>query len=132
MGMIVKLKSNFDSLVTIEKLVDDLAEKIDFNSVVYANILVGLSEAVKNAIVHGNKLDDSKYVTVEYIDNKTNISFVVTDCGDGFNYYSVPDPTLPENLENEEGRGIYLMQALANEVIFNDKGNEVSLKFYFE
>lgn len=132
MGTLIKLKSSLDSLMKIEKLVDDLAEQIEFNSDVYANILVGLSEAVKNAIIHGNKLDEETEVLIQYDITKNNISFNITDKGEGFNYHAIPDPTLPENIENEDGRGIYLMNALADEVIYNDKGNEVSLKFYIE
>lgn len=75
-------------------------------------------------------MDSSKNVTVEYSFNDKNVQFIITDQGDGFNYYSVPDPTLPENIEKEDGRGIFLMNTLADEVIYNDKGTEVSLKFY--
>lgn len=132
MGNLIKLESSLDSLIELEKLVDELAEKHDFSSDVYANILVGLSEAVKNAIIHGNKLDENKKVILHYDINDSHVTFIVIDNGDGFNYYAIPDPTLPENIENEEGRGIYLMNALADKVIYNDKGNEVSLKFYFE
>lgn len=128
--MKIELESKLEQLATVEKLVDSIAEKVSIEGDVYANILIGVTEAVTNAIVHGNKLDSSKNVTVEYFWNEKSIQFVITDLGDGFNYYSVPDPTLPENIEKEDGRGIFLMNSLADEVIYNDKGNEVSLKFY--
>ncbi len=128
--MKIELESKLEQLATVEKLVDSIAEKVSIEGDVYANILIGVTEAVTNAIVHGNKLDDSKLVTVEYTYSDKNVQFVITDQGAGFNYYSVPDPTLPENIEKEDGRGIFLMNSLADEVIYNDKGTEVSLKFY--
>jgi serine/threonine-protein kinase RsbW len=128
--MKIELESKLEQLATVEKLVDSIAEKVSIEGDVYANILIGVTEAVTNAIVHGNKLDSSKNVTVEYSFNDKNVQFIITDQGDGFNYYSVPDPTLPENIEKEDGRGIFLMNTLADEVIYNDKGTEVSLKFY--
>lgn len=126
----VEIPSKLDSLHEIEKLVDELSETIAFNGEVYANILVGVTEAVNNAIVHGNKQDASKLVCVQFEATDRFVSFTVTDQGLGFNHYAVPDPTVPENIENEEGRGIFLMNNLADEVIYNDKGNEVSLKFF--
>jgi serine/threonine-protein kinase RsbW len=132
MGKLIKLKSSLDSLIEVERLVDELSEKVEFNTDVYANILVALSEAVKNAIIHGNKMDESQNVALHYSITDSHITFIVIDNGIGFNYYSVPDPTLPENIEKEYGRGIYLMNALADDVIYNDKGNEVSLKFYIQ
>ena len=127
----IEIQSSIENLTLIEKLVDELSETINFNSDLYANILVGVSEAVNNAIVHGNKNDKSKFVELEYFFSSNNIQFVIRDQGDGFDHYPVPDPTLPENIEKESGRGIFLMNNLADEVIYNDKGNEVSLKFFF-
>ena len=100
--MKIELESKLEQLATVEKLVDSIAEKVSIEGDVYANILIGVTEAVTNAIVHGNKLDSSKSVTVEYFWNEKSIQFVITDLGDGFNYYSVPDPTLPENIEKED------------------------------
>ncbi len=128
--MKIVLESKVEQLATVEQLVDSIAEKVNIEGDVYANILIGVTEAVSNAIIHGNKLDMEKTVSVDYSYNDKNVIFIITDEGTGFNYYSVPDPTLPDNIEKEEGRGIFLMNSLADEVVYNDKGNEVSLKFY--
>ncbi len=126
----IKISSKVEELLKIEKLVDEISEKTNINSDIYANILVGVTEAVNNSIVHGNKLDKSKFVDIQYSISDKFVQFIITDEGQGFDYHKVPDPTLPENIELEEGRGIFLMNCLADEVIFNDKGNEVSLKFF--
>ena len=126
----IELQSRIDNLTIIEKLVDEISLTSTFNSDIYANILVGVSEAVNNAIVHGNKCDPNKMVQIEYSTFSNSILFKVTDEGNGFDYYTISDPTLPDNIENESGRGIFLMNNLADEVIFNDKGNEVSLRFF--
>ncbi|MEA3318247.1 MAG: ATP-binding protein, partial [Bacteroidota bacterium] len=57
------------------------------------------------------------------------IVIFVVDEGNGFNYNVVPDPTKPENIENIHGRGVYLIQHLADEVKFHEKGNKVELVF---
>lgn len=128
--MKIVIESKIEQIATVEQLIDNLAEQVNIEGDVYANILVGVVEAVSNAIVHGNLSDASKSVTIDYVLTNNNVLFTISDEGKGFNYYSVPDPTLPENLEKEDGRGIFLMNSLADEVVYNDKGNEVSLKFY--
>ena len=66
---------------------------------------------------------------IEYnIENQT-ITFTVFDEGNGFDFNDLPDPTSPENLEKPQGRGIFLMNHLADEVNFIDNGNIVQLKF---
>lgn len=128
----IEIPSSIENLTIIEKLVDELAVSIKFDSDLYANLLVCITEAVKNSIVHGNNYDISKNVTIEYSYTEHMISFIIKDLGAGFDHYQVADPTLPDNIEKESGRGIFLMNCLADQVIYNDKGNEVNLKFYFK
>lgn len=128
--MIIEIPSKIEKLAEIESLIDSLSEKVNISTDIYANILVGVTEAVKNAIIHGNDLDSSKMVSISFEITPKYIQFVITDQGNGFDYYSIPDPTKPENIEKEAGRGLFLMNCLADEVVYNDKGNEVSLKFY--
>jgi serine/threonine-protein kinase RsbW len=128
--MKIELHSSLDQLSKVEQIVDAISDSINIEGDIYANILVGVTEAVNNSIVHGNKLSPDKKVSIEYTIHDKFVIFHISDQGPGFNYYTVPDPTIPENLEKESGRGIFLMNNLADEVIFNDTGNEVSLKFY--
>ena len=127
----IEIPSSIENLTIVEKLVDELYEQIKFDSELYANILVCVTEAVKNSIVHGNNESIDKNVTIQYSYTDVQITFEIKDVGEGFNHYKVADPTLPENLEKESGRGIFLMNCLADQVIYNDKGNEVTLKFFY-
>ncbi len=128
--MNIEITSKIESLNQIESIIDSISEKVDISCDIYANILVGVTETVKNAIIHGNELDPQKMVSISYDIQEKYIIFTITDCGQGFDYYAVPDPTLPENIEKEIGRGLFLMNCLSDEVVFNDEGNEVSLKFF--
>jgi serine/threonine-protein kinase RsbW len=62
-------------------------------------------------------------------DGSEQFCFKVKDCGNGFDYENLPDPTAPENLLKENGRGIFLMKNLADEVLFENNGNTVHLIF---
>jgi serine/threonine-protein kinase RsbW len=96
------------------------------------NLRVGLSEALSNAMLYGNDSDPLKRVRVEVTMADRCITARVTDEGSGFDPESVPDPTTPSNIFKSGGRGIFLMRSLMDEVMYNDRGNSVTLILRFQ
>ncbi len=88
---------------------------------------VALSEALANAIVYGNRMDPGKRVDVRVIVTRESVSVHVRDEGEGFDTSSIPDPTLPEHVEQPDGRGLFLIHQLVDEVRFNDRGNSICM-----
>jgi serine/threonine-protein kinase RsbW len=84
---------------------------------------------VNNAILHGNKLNPEKIVDIEISFESEILNIKVTDEGPGFRPDKVPDPTTPENIEELNGRGIYLMSHLADKIEYSEKGNSVTMTF---
>lgn len=124
-----QLESEIDSLAKVETIVDELKEQFQIPDDIYGNILVAITEAVNNAIRHGNKLDPEKKVDFSFEYNQREYLFKVQDKGIGFDPDSIPDPTLPENLDKPDGRGIFIMKNLSDEVSFEDKGRRVEISF---
>ena len=124
-----ELASTIESLSMIEKLIDEVCDKYGISEDHYGNILIALTEAINNAILHGNKMDPNKNVNLDLEAGANDICFTIKDQGEGFNYDDVPDPTLPENLEKINGRGVFLMKSLADDVLFEESGSCVRLKF---
>ncbi len=91
------------------------------------NLRVALAEAISNAMLYGNGADRSKQVHVELSVTRKAIVARITDEGSGFDYRSVPDPTTPDSLLKPDGRGIFLMRELLDEISFNERGNSVTL-----
>ena len=91
------------------------------------NFRVGVTEALANAVLYGNQGDPAKIVRVEVALDLSRIVLHVRDEGDGFDPSSVPDPTLPGNLEGTGGRGLFLIRKLMDEVEYNTVGNAVRL-----
>ena len=125
----IKLKSHIDSLLIVERYIDEIKEDGIITEDAYGNVMVCATEAVINSIHHGNKEDANKsiYFHIEY-DDKTLV-FDVKDEGSGFDFENIPDPTLPENIEKLSGRGVFLIKNLADEVEFLNNGSEIKFSF---
>jgi len=117
------------NLRIIENAIDEMTGAIGINQDNYGKILVATLEAVNNAIKHGNKDNPQKLVDIEIEYENNEIRISVTDEGEGFNPAVIPDPTMPENIEELSGRGVFLMTKLSDSIKFNEKGNSVTMSF---
>ena len=88
---------------------------------------ITLTELLVNALHHGNKKDPLKKVILGHIVDKNKSVISILDEGDGFNPSVVPDPTLPENLIKDSGRGLYIVRCYVDDLYFNEKGNRVTI-----
>lgn len=125
----VRVASSLDSLARVESLVDEVCKELSLSEDVYGNVLIAVTEAVNNAIIHGNKFSEDKLVGLGVFLSPTQVCFQVSDQGDGFDFLNLPDPTAPENIEKENGRGIFLINNLADEVSFDRSGSEIAIFF---
>ena len=125
----ISLASESKSLLVLEEWINKLCDLYQISVEQYGNVLIAITEAVNNAIIHGNKNIANKKTDIEYNIDSQTITFTVFDEGTGFDFNDLPDPTSPENLEKPQGRGIFLMNHLADEVNLIDNGNVVQLKF---
>jgi serine/threonine-protein kinase RsbW len=92
------------------------------------NFRVAVTEVLANAILYGNRRDPRKRVRIEVFLDAARVRVRVTDEGPGFDPGTVPDPTLPVNLERPGGRGIFLVRRLMDRVEYNARGNAVLLE----
>lgn len=126
----IQVPSISENIRMIESFIDNARERFQLDDDIYGNIMIAVTEAVNNAIKHGNLGNRSKNVHLTLSLQDSMIKFVIRDEGEGFNYENLPDPTAPENLEKPGGRGIFLMRHLSDEVEFKDEGRVVELSFY--
>ena len=125
----LEIPSKAANIVRVESFVEEIKDEFAISNEVFGNMLVALTEAVNNAMMHGNSEDESKLVNVDMEKTDNIIKFYVKDSGDGFDYNSIPDPTAPENIEKETGRGVFLMKNLSDLVVFSDNGSTVEIQF---
>ncbi|MFO0506853.1 MAG: ATP-binding protein [Chryseotalea sp.] len=126
----VQIPSIADNIRMIESFIDNAKERFHLNEDIYGNIMIAVTEAVNNAIKHGNQSDSSKNVHLSLSLDENLLSFIIKDEGPGFDHHSLPDPTAPENIDKPGGRGIFLMRHLSDDVNFKDNGRTVELSFY--
>ena len=125
----LQFPSVMENIHIAEQLIDDVCAEFHVKEDYSGELLIAMTEAVNNAIVHGNKMDASKMVTVHFSVNENNLRFTIEDEGPGFDYDNLPDPTAPENIEKPHGRGVFLMKKLADNCLFEDNGRVVILDF---
>jgi serine/threonine-protein kinase RsbW len=125
----IRIESEIENLRVVENAIDEAINIIGISQDDYGKILVCAMEAVNNAILHGNKENPEKFVDIEIDFKNDELKIMVTDEGKGFSPEKVPDPTTPENIEELNGRGIYLMSHLADKIEYNERGNSVKMTF---
>lgn len=125
------IKTDNFTLVKAEEFLNDFRAEYLIENNNFMNILIAFTEAVNNAINHGNKKNPEKKIRI-IIEKKSNtLKIIVEDEGEGFRVKDIPDPTLPENLLKQSGRGVFLIKRLADsmEIESNDNGTLVKMDF---
>lgn len=122
------IQSDKNELRKVEVFLRQLFEKENLPGAAFNKVLLCVSEAVVNSIEHGNKNEIHKKVTIEVSCRNKDLSIVVSDEGEGFNYREVADPTLKENIKKETGRGIFVMKSICDELKFREMGKCVEIK----
>jgi serine/threonine-protein kinase RsbW len=110
------IPSDPEKLEEVDNFMERWINGLPFTEDQRYDIAISLSEAVNNAIEHGNSGDAAKDVTVRLRRIQGGIRIEVTDQGGGFNQDAVADPTAPENLLSESGRGLLIIRSLMDEV----------------
>lgn len=126
----MSISSEIGNIVKVENFIESFLTTFDLSSKLFGNISLTVIEAVNNAILSGNKCNADKQVYLSAWREKDNFYVSVEDEGEGFDYTYIPDPTLPDNLLKDAGRGLYVMKTLSDELIFEKGGAKVTLVFY--
>jgi len=125
----ISLDSHPENVSEIQPYVDKIVQKYQVKSDLYGNILISLTEAITNAIVHGNQADQTKKVHVNSLFDQNHIRVKIQDEGEGFDFENVPDPTDPMNIMEINGRGVFLIHQLSDGVEYSNNGSTVEIKF---
>ena len=121
--------SDPDLLPEIEDFIMEKVTEASLDKKILSNLALSVAEATSNAIMHGNKADKDKNVYIEIKILPDKIDIVIRDEGGGFTLENVPDPTLPENILKDSGRGIYIMRSFLDDLKFDfsSKGTTLTL-----
>ena len=125
----LEIESNPHNLITVEEFINYFSVDLHIGEDKMAGLLLSVTEATTNAIIHGNKSDTNKIVTIDVRKEEDRLVIIVKDQGKGFEPSKVPDPTEPENLLKDSGRGLYLMRVYMDDVRYNitPEGTELTL-----
>ncbi len=124
------ISSSRKNLHRFESLMNKANSIINLSAEQFRKFMIAATELFVNAVVHGNKEDESKNVFVEVFVSGSSIILIVKDEGNGFDVNSLADPTLTENIMKESGRGVFIIKSLVDEFDYKitGKGSEVMIK----
>jgi len=128
----LSLRSTYKESEKVPDFVSDIQKKVNLDEKTTANLMLALSEAATNAIVHGNKLNKSKKVEIKLQFEPDRVIATVTDQGEGFEPDESQDPLAEENLLKASGRGVFLIKELTDEVEYSDGGTKVRFTINLE
>ncbi|MFC2086080.1 ATP-binding protein [Bacteroidota bacterium] len=125
----IVIASTFDELERAIDFIEDFVNTHELNEDLLERMRLVGSEAVTNAIEHGNQLDESKMVTFSIRLVDSYVEMRVSDEGPGFVISEIPDPLASENLLAEGGRGVYFIFEFSDEVVFEQDGAVLLARF---
>ena len=126
----IEIPSTLDYLPKVDEFVERKLKKLGIEKDQIVDIAISVTEAVTNAVVHGNKNDLSKKVKISLKADSSCVQVTVEDEGGGFDPGSVQSPIEEENLLKEKGRGIFILKSLMDKVEFfceSTKGSKVKM-----
>jgi len=125
---IIVIKSELSELQKVENFINECFSYFGLSLKLFNKVYLCISEAVINAIKHGNLEDSEKKVSIQFMYDEPEIEVRIEDEGEGFCLEKVENPTLQENIFKESGRGIYIIKALTNNIEYNETGNCIQFK----
>jgi len=124
------LDSRPENISSIERFVEEICDYYNINDTYFGNILIALTEAFNNALIHGNQSNPSKKITVVFESKPKGLSFTVTDEGGGFDPDVVPDPLdLEIDASSKTGRGLFLIRSLSDKLEIKEEGSSIEMFF---
>ena len=116
-------------LAQVQSFVKEIAFRMSLEEAIYHNIYIAITEAVNNAIIHGNEKDRTKKVNIYFEELSDKLKFLIEDEGCGFSPDQLIDPTSPENITKPTGRGVFIMKHLSEEMNILQDGCCIELIF---
>ena len=126
----IRIPSGMKYIHLVERFIEEICDRYNITMDYYGNITAAVMEAVENSIIHGNGMQEDKMIDLFFEAKPGRLIFQIQDEGDGFDYNQITDPTDTNQLSSElQGRGLFVIRRLADEVHFNEKGNCIKLYF---
>jgi len=121
------IPSELDRIQEVEKFTDQVVAPLNLSNEERDSVAIAVTETANNAIIHGNKKDPKKSVTIHYLIEDKILRIQIKDQGPGFDPETIDDPRAPENLLKERGRGIFIIKTLMNDVHFEYCGDGMQI-----
>lgn len=126
----LSLESRPENISLVERFVEEICDYYNINDTYFGNILISLTEAFNNALLHGNQSDPDRKINIVFESKPKGLSFTVSDEGGGYDPDEVPDPLdLEIDASTETGRGLFLIRSLSDKTEIAKGGSSIEMFF---
>lgn len=122
------IKSNTSELKNVETFLKEVFNYYRLPKQSFNRVLLCVSEAVINAIEHGNKNDENKTVSIEIVCENEKFNVIIKDEGEGFDISKLPSPISKSNIKKESGRGIHIIKSYCEKMEVNKNKSLIRFK----
>jgi serine/threonine-protein kinase RsbW len=126
----LKLPSRLEAVNEGASAVAEFLSRTGVGEEIAFGIDMAVREGIANAVIHGNKLDEEKFVTITVAKSPASLEIKVGDQGQGFDPASISDPTAEENILKTSGRGIFFMRNFMDEVEWSATEGGTTLRLF--
>ncbi len=116
----LRIASDPAAITSVERFLQAFVEEAGLNEDQAGDVLIAGTEAVNNAILHGNRSQPELEVLIRVECRDKRLRMEISDQGGGFNPADNPDPTSPEQLMEDSGRGLLIIRHFMDELSFID------------
>jgi serine/threonine-protein kinase RsbW len=125
----ISINSTEEEMYLVEQFVEQISDEYLLGDDYFGNLMVAVTEAVRNAVIHGNGGDPKKKVHIQLESGKNGLWITVMDEGAGFDFEHYLAMDYISSPDMAARRGLFLIRSLADDVRFQEKGRIIRLLF---
>ncbi|MEZ4703378.1 MAG: ATP-binding protein [Rhodothermales bacterium] len=130
--LVLECSSDLGNLDELVEQTDDFVGTLGLDEELAYKVVLLMSEAATNAILHGNAEDPAKKVDIQLIYTSGRLELTVEDEGEGFDPDRVRNPIAAENVLRDGGRGLFFIREMAEEVHLENNGRRIRMIFHVQ
>ncbi len=127
----IELSGRYSQYNVLYDCIMSIAEKEGYTHAFIEGLQLSMKEAFVNAVKHGNRERDDLTVSCTFTVTAHSLQASIRDCGQGFNPFSLPNPTDSGYLLRSSGRGVHIIRNIAEIISLECDSDGSTLRLHY-